>query len=425
MEANSGTFFEKEYFLGDLVGTKVVYHGRKIGTLTDLIIKENGGHPQIMQLVVGRPFGDKPYVFPVENLRVMTGKEIVVNNIEDLKKFEREPDEKETLLKDYILYKKVLDLEGRDMAVVYDVRIIPVENRLYVSEVDLGKFRYFQRMGFIGYMANFINKVMGRIKEQLVSWDFVEPLSTDLGSFQGELRLKLLKEKFAEMNPIDLADVLEELDPKQRQSVFHGLSSNRAAATLEEIDPYVQRELALSLPKDRLANLISRMTPGQAADLLANIHFRERNELMKLIDSESAKKIQSIIDKQEEKVGDYATAQVIKLPPEEKVGEIKNNYAAIAMNKKVVMYLYIVDTHDNLLGVLDIKELLEAQNEKKLSEVMIKNFVSFKPTDNLKSALKIFDRYDFRAIPVINKNRKLLGVVTYRDIEKLKHTFLE
>ena len=418
-------YFEKEYFLGDIINTKVVYHGKKIGSLTDFIIRQNGSHPLITHLIVARPFGDKPYIIPTDNLRVMTTKEIVVNNIDDLKKYEKEPEEGITLLKDYILYKKVLDLEGREIAVVYDVRIIPVNGKLFISEVDLGKFRYFQRMGFLGHLANFINKLRGNIREQLVSWDFIQPLPSDLSSFQGEIKLKLLKEKFTEMNPIDLADVLEELNPKQRKSVFHGLSSNRAASTLEKVDPYIQRELALSLPPDRLANLLNRMTPGQAAKVLGNIHFRERNELFKLIDPPTVKKIKSIIDKQEQKVGDYATSQIIKLLPEQLIIEVKNDYAALAMNKKVVMYLYIIDENDKLLGVLDIKELLEAQNDKQLKEVMIKNYISFKPTDTLKTAVAVFDRYDFRSIPVVDKNRKLLGVVNYRDIEKLKHTFLE
>ncbi len=425
MEKNVEKYFEKEYFLGDLIGTKVIFHGKKIGTLSDFIIESKGQHPQIIHLIVGRPFGDKPYIFPIENLRSLTKKEIVINNIDDLKTFEKEPDEKAILLKDYILYKKVLDLEGREMAVVYDVRIIPVENKLFISEVDLGKFRYFERMGFIGHLANFINKLSGNIKEQLVSWDFIQPLSSDIGSFEGELQLKLLKEKFTEMNPIDLADVLEELDPKQRKKVFGELSSSRASSALEEIDPYIQRELISSLSKEKLVDLVNRMTPGQAAKVLANIHFRERNELLKSLDVSSVKKINSIIDKQEEKIADYATSQVIKLSPDRMVGEIKNDYAALAINKKVVMYLYIVNDKDILLGVLDIKELLEAQNDKLLSDIMIKNYISFNQKNTLKEALKIFDRYDFRAIPVVNNDRRLLGVVTYRDIQKLKHTFLE
>lgn len=417
--------FEREYFLGDIIGVKIIFHGKKIGNLSDLIIEENDTYPLITYLIVARPFGALPCIVPMSHVCVMTRNEIVINNINDLTEFEGEPSDEKVLLKDHILYKRVLDLEGRELAVVYDVRIVPVDGNFYVREVDLSRHRYFKKMRIIGPFLNLIDKLKGNLTDKLVSWNFIEPLPSDIGSFKGDLKLKLLKEKFMEMNPIDLADVLEELDQKQRKAIFSKLNRNYAASTLEEIDPYFQRELISSLPKEKIGELLNQMTPGQAADILAILPYGEKNELLKLINVINLKKVKAIIEKQEEKILNYATTQIIKLSPRKTAGEIRGQYENIAKEKKVVMYLYVVDSNDKLLGVLDIKELLEAEGNKLLRDIMIENYISLEPYNTLREALALFERYDFRAIPIVNQSYKLLGVITYRDIKRLKHRFFE
>jgi magnesium transporter len=84
-----------------------------------------------------------------------------------------------------------------------------------------------------------------------------------------------------------------------------------------------------------------------------------------------------------------------------------------------------VDENDKLLGVLDIKELLEAPDEALLRDVMITNIISLGPDSTLKEAAELFSRYDFRAIPVVDENEKILGVVPYRDVMRLTHHFVE
>jgi magnesium transporter len=89
------------------------------------------------------------------------------------------------------------------------------------------------------------------------------------------------------------------------------------------------------------------------------------------------------------------------------------------------MYLYIVDKDDILLGVIDIKEMLQANDESLLKDIMTDNVISLDEESNLKEGSAMFNRYGLMAIPITNDSNKILGVVTFRDMMRLKHRFVE
>ena len=251
--------------------------------------------------------------------------------------------------------------------------------------------------------------------ENLIPWTVVQPLPPNMTSFKGEVKLKILKDRLADMQPADVADMLEELDHDQRLVVFNQLETDHASDTLEEIDPNVQRDLVSSLHKDRVAELVDQMTPGQAADLLGALSHDETEVLITKISKDLAFKVRSILEKQEEKVVNYATSRFMKVSGDRTTDEIQNDYPKLAKGMMVVMYFYITDEKDRLLGVMDIKDVLEAPDEAKLKDVMIDNIISLRPDSTLKEASELFARYDFRAIPIVDENDVIVGVVPYRD----------
>jgi magnesium transporter len=104
---------------------------------------------------------------------------------------------------------------------------------------------------------------------------------------------------------------------------------------------------------------------------------------------------------------------------------VVNDYRTAAKGKDVIMYLYVVEADDRLLGVLDIKELLLAEETALLGDIMTEQVISLEPDTSLKETVDMFSRYGFRALPVTDENDHILGVVTYRDIMNLKHRFIE
>ncbi len=422
MNAAELTANKQQFFLSDIIGRKVLSNGRKIGKLADLIIKENGGKfPVVTYLYVGRSFGYPPLIIEWEKVTSFSQKEITVN-IGDVAEYAKELQEDAILLKDYVLDKKVLDVEERDIDVVYDILLARKNGNLYVCEVDFSKQRLYKRMHL-----RFLAKSVAEVEEdKMVPWAYIQPL-TNISSFKGDIKLKVLKERLNTLAPIDLADVLEEMNHEQRLTIFEGLNEEKASDTLEEINPTVQRALIASLDKKKVAKLLNVMTPGQAADILAVLPLPESDDILKSMSKDNVAKIQTILGQHNQTVINFATQKILSYLPEETVLKALQDYPNDAVNKDVVMYVYVVDTEGKLLGVIDIKELLQAplRATTRLEDIMLRNVVSLKTTSTLKEASLIFSRYGFRALPVVDNNGKLVGAVPFRDVMNLGHIFFD
>lgn len=412
-----------EILLSDILNVPVLRSGKKIGSLNDLVIVETAKIPEVRSLYVTRSFGNPNLLIPWEYVHTLTGRGIEVT-ISDTKPYEAEPAEDVILLRDYVLDKKVIDLEENDVEVVYDIRLVLRNKKLYVTNVDTGKAARLRRLG-LGFLAKVFYSSADPEAEQMIPWTCVQPLPTNIGRFKGNVKLNILKENLSEIHPVDLADILEEMDHDQRVMVFSSLEHEHASDTLEEIEPKVQREIISSLSTEKVVHLINDMTPGQAADILSVLPSSEAHVILDAMNAESARKVQAIINRQEEKVLHFTTQKILKFPPETTVEYVQNDYPRHARDKDVIMYIHVVDENNHLLGIIDLRELLQADDKAFLRDIMIENVITLSTESTLKEAAKEFARYGFRSIPVVDEENRLIGVIPYRDVMNLTHQFVE
>jgi len=411
------------FFLTEILGTKVILRGKKIGNLSDLVIIEGELMAEVSHLYVSRPLGDPALVIPWDRVQTMRKNGIVID-IESVDNYVVDTNQRLLLLKDYVLDKKVLDVEGKEVEVVYDIKIVTRHNRLYVTEVDFSHYGLLRRMG-LKKLADFISNLGEALRGRMITWNYVQPLPTEIGSFEGNIRLKVLKEKLSEMHPVDVADVLEEMDAEQRVAAFRNLDTGQASDALEEIDPVVQKAILAALSDVKIAQLVNEMTPGQAADVLSVVPSTRAMVILTLVEHNNAIKIQSILEKHEEKILDYATSNYLKVHPSDTIEQARDLYRRTAKGKDVIMYFYVVDENDKLLGVADIRDVLKADDNALLKDVMDTRLTTLKPQSTLREASATFSRYGYRALPITDENGRMLGVVPYRDMMNLKHLFLE
>ena len=388
----------------------------RVGRLHDFVIVETGKLPEVSHLVVVRPFGHPSLLVPWEKVSLISNTEIAAD-VADIADVERPVPDNAILLKAHILDKKILDMDDHEVEVVYDVKLAVQNGKLYASEVDFSRNRLLRRMG-LKRLANFLAEHDER--NATVSWMYVQPLPERLGPFSGHVKLSVLKDKIQDIHPVDLADILEELDAEQRLAVFNELEPELASDTLEEVEPRVQRELLRSIKLERAAQLINEMSPAQAADLLAILPGSQADELLKMMDSDNAAKVQQIVDKHAENILLYATQDYIQQLPSAVVGDVIRNYRQLARDKDVIMYVYVVEGKDALKGVVDIRELIAADNDRTMAEIMTDHVISLGPDDTLKDAIETFERYGFRALPVTSEDDRLLGVVSFGSIRGIK-----
>ncbi len=418
---DTGSSHGQVFFLSDLIATPVYLHNKKIGKLNDLLIREYEKLAEVTHLIVTRPFGHKALLVPYAQVLVFDRERITVE-LADLAAYEQEPEGPQVLLKDHVLDKKVIDLDGKEIDIVYDVKLQMRDRRLYVTDVDFSRYGLLKRLG-LRFVARFFYHMAELFKKETIPWAYVQRLPETIGSFKGNVRLNILKEALPDLHPVDLADILEELSEEQRLAIFNELETDQASDTLEEIEPRVQRSLIAALDKERVADLIDEMTPAQAADVLAVLPAAQAEEIMDLMEHEESDKIEALLEDQEHAIHDLASANYIRFGSDTTVDRVISAYRGLAEEADVLEYIYVVDHDGRLCGVLNLPELLMAEPGEHLAAIMTTQVVSLNWEDSISEAAEKFTRYGFSALPVLDEGAAIQGVVPYRDVMQLEHSY--
>jgi CBS domain-containing protein/sporulation protein YlmC with PRC-barrel domain len=411
-------------FFNELIKKKVTLKGKKIGRLCDLIITETIGCPEVTHLLICRSFRKKPIIVPWEHVISIHHSTIEIIG-DSIAVYERDLCSKEILLSSYILNEKVIDLQDHEIKVVRDLNlIVNMFNKLLVFEVDFSRYALLRRIGFT-WLARVLQGSEDDDSVSSIPWMYVQRLPPVSGEERSGFNFSVLKEKLSRMHPVDLAEIIEDMDNDQRAAVFSELDTTMASDTLEEIAPPIQRKIVSGLTREKAVAVINEMTPGQAADILSGLPYDESREILSVMSEDKAQKVKSILERAEESILNYTTTKFIMLPPDAEVSVVLDEYPRLAKDKDVIMYLYIVDDSDILRGIVDIKELLMADDESTLLDIMVYDLITLTPESTLREAAEEFSRYDFRSLPVVDEDHKIIGVVSYRVIMKHRRHLID
>ncbi len=403
------------FFLSEIVRKPVLLKsGFKVGTLKDIVIKINGGqYPEISNVVVERKWGHPDLLIPWNNVAEINERQTVIEINENLERFAVTGDIGDLILvRDMILDKKIIDMEDREVEVVFDLQLVSAEGKLYLTHVDASQSGLLRRM-----KLGFLNKWLYGKKESpdLVPWNYVH-VPSDLGRFKGQLRLNVQRERMKDIHPADLADIIEELGHKERMEIFDSLDTEKAADTLEEIEPRIQRELIKSVRNDKMKEIFKSMTSAQLADLFSILPGEESDRFIDLLDPEKSKKVRNILSQREETVSSIVSRTYVAFEEEITVAEALARYRQEAIDRAVIMYTYVTDAEGVLKGVLDIRELIQSEPVAKLKDVMVKNVITIEPEDKKEDVVELFKKYLFRAVPVVDKQDRLIGIIRLKDV---------
>jgi Mg/Co/Ni transporter MgtE len=141
---------------------------------------------------------------------------------------------------------------------------------------------------------------------------------------------------------------------------------------------------------------------------------------MKLIDREKSAKVEHIIGEHDEQILLYASPELIRLPPATPALEVLDRYRELARGKSVVTYVYVTDPDGVLKGVVDLAEIVAAGDGQTLADIMTEHVIALPKDATLREAAMLFERYNFRAVPITDENERLLGALSSRDMRALK-----
>jgi magnesium transporter len=320
--------------------------------------------------------------------------------------------EGELLLKESLLDKQIVDTHGAKIRRVNDLHLLRVDSALRLVHVDVGLGGLMRRVGLERTTKNFFRWFFDyQLTDNLIPWRFVQPLSSP-----DFLRLKISQDRLAQLHPADLADIIEELDINKRTEVFQALDVETAAEALEETDPKIQVRLIENLHPARASDIIEEMSPSEAADLLGDLPKEKAEGILKEMEKEIAEDVKELLVHPEEEAGGLMTTSFPLFPPSTAVGEALNFLRREAENLDMVYYLYVADDEGRLLGVASLRDLLVANPESPLSAVMNSRVVAVEVEEKKDGIAALFAKYGLKAIPVVDENRRLKGVIPFRSL---------
>ena len=401
-----------EVFVADILGKAVLDpRGEEIGRVRDIAVEGGSRFPRAVGLYL-----EKKKVFrflPWEDLSIFN-KRIISSRKTEGEIPEGPPSGERLLIVKDLLDKQIVDINGAKVVRVNDVKLTEEGGAAYVTDVDVGMRGILRRLGIERRGDAFFEAIRHPLRPQLISWAYIQPLEPRLD----RLTLSVSREAISDLHPADLAQIISGLAPDERQDFFEKLDTETAAEALHELTPEVQADIIAEMDKEQAADIIEQMPPDEAADVIADLPTEKAQELLQLMEKEEAQDIHDLLHHEDDTAGGLMTNEYLSYPPGITVGEALERFKKEAREIEHVYYLYVVED-EKLLGVVGLRDLLIEDPGKRLSDVMHTKLKTAHAETGQETVAELISKYNLLALPVVDGENCLLGVVTVDDVVDL------
>jgi magnesium transporter len=379
-----------------------------IGKVADLIVAVGDRYPPVTGLVVET---DRRRIFlPWSSVEYLdaSGARLGTTTI-DIDKFIQRPDE--ILLRADLMDKQIVDIDGRKVVRVNDLRLDEVEGALHLVAVDVGAAGLLRRLGIEGSFRVLARNLRLPLPERYIDWEDVDPVETSIAS----IKLRIPHAGLAELHPADLATILDQLAPMDRAGILASLDDEAVADAMEEMEPGTQVEVLEDLSPERAADILEEMSPDDAADLVADLDQDVRDEILGHMERDEAEEVQELLGYPEDSAGGIMTTAYIAVEEHLTAARAIDRLRELEPDAETIYYVYVTDEEDRLVGVLSLRDLIVAKPETPVREVMIREPVAVGVLADQDEVAEVVAHYNLLAVPVVTDDGHLVGIVTVDD----------
>lgn len=226
---------------------------------------------------------------------------------------------------------------------------------------------------------------------------------------------KELKVLLNESNESDVAECLDELSKEDLAIVFRLLKKDEAVDIFSYMSSDTQEKLIETLSDQEVATIVSKLYIDDAADLIDELPANLVSKVLQNASPTKRKAINEILKYPEDSAGSIMTVEYVDIKSGLTVKECFDRIRRIGLNKETVYTLYVVDADRRLIGVTTVKELLMRDYDTCINEFMEDNVITVTTNEDKEEVAKMFDKYDFLALPVVDNENRLVGIVTVDD----------
>ncbi|MBI1862553.1 magnesium transporter [Candidatus Microgenomates bacterium] len=383
-----------------------------VGRLRDLVFRASENPLITKVLIVSQ--SKEQMMIPVDYLKKMHGDygDVILRKHYELQALSDD----EMFVGKNLLDNQIIDIAGDKMVRVNDVAI--QEKPEYIlAGVDIGVLGILRWFG----LEDRANKILAAFKVNLtsrfLSWADIQTLELT----RGHVKIKKEQTKLDKIRPEDLADYLEQTNVSNISSIIKMLDVQRAADVINNLNLNYQIELFKQFSIEEAAKIVKHMDAEESADVLASLTKSRRAKIMELIDEKSRKEIEYLLHLSKSPVGDIITTEYTTVNPHQSVREVIDQIRQVTREFNDMHYVYVLNKDEQLVGVFSLHELLLQQLDAQVYKFMNPNVTVVYLSTPESVVLRKLLKYKLYALPVIDSERHIIGLVTFDDVSELIH----
>lgn len=319
-----------------------------------------------------------------------------------------------SLIRD-VLDKQIVDVHDFRVVRVNDIRLQTLASgRLALLGVDPGLSGMLRRLG----LENAVG-ALGRLLHfapphgAFIPWNDVESLPTHNAG--DPIKLKVSHEKLSKLHPADIGDILNQMNPAERREVLESLDLETAAEALAEADDDVQVAALQHLDEERAADILEEMGADEAADVLGDMDRMHRDDLLGRMDADDREEVEELLEYHDETAGGLMTNEYVAIRRDLSAQQTIERLREMEPEAETIYYVYVVDEEEHLVGVISLRDLIIARPECQIETFMKTQVKSLHVDASVEDVARRFERYKLLALPVVDDDQVLQGIVTIDD----------
>ena len=231
---------------------------------------------------------------------------------------------------------------------------------------------------------------------------------------QGDLQEA--KKILVSVQPVDIAEAIGGLSQSIQVIAFRLLSKEEAIAVYEHLESTVQQSLLEQFKQQEVRDIVDRMSPDDRARLFDELPAKIVRRLLEQLSPEERQATALLLGYEEHTAGRIMTPEYISLKQSFTVSQTLEHIRTLATSSEIVYYLYVTDAFRHLVGIVSLRDLVLSHPDTTLGKIMVKDIVCVNTNDDQEEVAQTIQRYDLFAVPVVDKEQRLVGVVTVDDV---------
>jgi hypothetical protein len=381
-------------------------NGERLGKVEDVIVRLGGiGYPPITGFLVN--VAGRTSFLGAERVSGIGPDGVVLREAKlDLRRFERRPDE--VLLRRDVLDRQLINVEGARLVRANEIELADVAGSWRVVGVDTGPRGGLRRL------------LPQRLGSHIATGEFLDWAS--LEPFVGHVptvRLRVPHPKLAKLHPAQIADLVEAASRREGEEIIQAVGDDDReleADVFEELDDHHQREFLEDRPDGEIAEIVSRMAPDDAADVIGELDEDRREGVLALLPVSQRVKVRALLGYDPAEAGGLMSPDFLLLPDSTSAGDALAAVQRSTIAPELLTAVFVSSPDGSLQGSVPVTALLRADPAEQLRALVKHEIPSLSPDAPFEEVARLMADYNLTAVPVVDEHERMVGVVTVDDV---------